>query len=288
MDFGQIGTAYDFIGIHFDHFKKTASLASKTMLKLPKQIPSTMTAREFEGMVGRFIFGAGVHQLPLINFWWCLKFAKRIFNKLNRGLLNPNDNVEIPHCVRGGFGLWLKHLRVPHVVNFSNNKQKSATLFTDATLNGWGAVYISDNNEISVVGGKFAVSKYDHLINNNNINANEAAALDLALNALREKINGLDHINIFVDNTSVISSVCKGNTQSEDLVAPIKNILSQLIDKKIQFKVNYVNTKINPADEISRGKTFDINKIEIVSKTNELAQTIRKGRKGGKAFISQT
>ena len=257
-------TGYDFIGVRFDHDTNSVALAKKTYNKLPRELPASIRADDLEGLIGRLVFASAVQQQPLVNKWWTLKWARRFFNQLNRGIISSSDEIPLTSsAAHKSLSVWLAEARRTHVVVRRNESQRSATLFTDATLDGWGGVLIDDNNEIFVSGGRFPATRVNYV---GNIAPHEAWAIDLALNAFAERIAGLAQLNLFVDNTSVQHGVQRGQVNAESLVAPVRSILCRVITQRISLYVDYVNTKINPADAISRGQRLDVNKVELATK----------------------
>ena len=142
LNIDEISDRYVFIGVLFDHRAKTVRVADKTLDKLPTIVPSSMTAREIEMLVSRLLFVAGVRQTPLVNHWWCLKWARRVMNALNTGRMSCDTIVQIPASAHKSLVEWKAQAHVPHSVVTANAKIKKATLFTDATLVGWGGVIV--------------------------------------------------------------------------------------------------------------------------------------------------
>jgi hypothetical protein len=272
---------YEFIGIAFDHAAHTVRLANKTAKKLPEgHVPAEMRADDIEGLVGRLIFASAVLQRPLINRWWTLKWARRIFNRLNRGLLLPTAAVSIPEAARAALDHWVVEAKTQHKVVRRNNSTRSAPLFTDATLEGWGGVLINDNNEVFVAGGRFPPTRINY---GSNIAPHEAAAVDLSLQHFADAIRGIAKLNLFVNNTSVQYGIARGQVRAESLVAPVRSIVARVIDSRVSLLVDYVNTKINPADAISRGERLDVEKVQLAMKASQ--QNERKGAVVGR-FVS--
>ena len=273
MNIEKPSRAYDFIGVRFDHSIRSVSLAKKTLNKLPRELPQSIRADDLEGLIGRLVFASAVQQQPLINKWWTLKWARRFFNQLNRGIISGVDEIPLTSsAAHKSLSVWLAEARHQHVVVIRNASQRSATLFTDATLEGWGGVLIDDNNEIFVSGGKFPATRGNYV---GNIAPHEAWAIDLSLNAFAQQISGLAQLNLFVDNTSVQHGVARGQVNAESLVTPVRSILCKIISNRISLLVDYVNTKINPADAISRGQRLDVAKVQLAMK--EIFKTERKG-----------
>lgn len=256
---------YDFIGVNFDHSKQSVCLASKTSKKILQNVPGKIRADDLEGLVGRLIFASAVLQRPLINRWWTLKWARRVFNQLNRGLKTAASIIDVNDSVRRALNQWINEARSSHNVVRRNSSKRRATLFTDATLEGWGAVLITQENEVFVAGGRFPATHPEY---GNNIAPHEAWAVDLALNAFSEHVKVLAELDLFVDNTSVKHGIARAQVKAESLVNPVRNIISKIIDNRISLFVDYVNTKMNPADSISRGERLEVHKVQLAMKAN--------------------
>jgi len=251
LEIEAISAEYDFLGATWNHNNKTVQLAKKTLQKLPSSIPSSMNAHDLEGVIGRLIFAAQIQQDPLVNHYWLLKWARRFFNGMNSGRISPDQEISIPPSAASSLSKWLEGAKKPHRIRFSNNSTNTATLFTDASLFGWGAVLILADGSIHIAGGKF--TSKDH---NNNINIAESIALEKSLFSFSSLISSLSlsRLDIFVDNTSVEYNVRRGMPRADDLAAYVKNIWNKIFSLNISVTLNRVPTKMNPADAISRGK----------------------------------
>ena len=259
LDIEGISSEYDFLGATWNHINKTVELAKKNRLKLPDVLPSKMTARELEGLIGRLIFVAQIMQDPLVNHYWLLKWARRFLNGLNTGRITPEQEISIPLSAAASLSRWLDAAKRPHKVRFANPGNKRATLFTDASLGGWGAVLVFADGSIHIAGGK--LTEKDH---NGNINVAESIALQNALTSFSKIISSLSisTLDILVDNTSVEHNVRRGMPRADDLASFVKNIWSQIFSLNITVTVNRVSTHMNPADSISRGRTLEFFKLQ--------------------------
>jgi hypothetical protein len=276
---------YEFVGVRFNHEKKTVRVADKTLNKLPSSIPASLKARDIETLVGRLIFVAGVRQEPLVNNWWCLKWARRVMNGLNSGRLQPEDTVNIQPSARHTLQHWLARSRDMHKVVVAK-QGPSVTLFTDATPSGYGAVLVTDDNRVYATGGRF--KEYQQ---KGSIATQEAFAICNAFHDFADKLRKVGRINLFVDNTSVQAVAAVGNPKAPDLVEPVKELWQFVIKTKVQLLVSYISTKTNPADEISRGRPVDVDKIELATRqSKEEIQTKQNKRQGKKErrFVGTT
>jgi hypothetical protein len=145
---------YDFVGIHFDHRKHTVRLADKTALKIPQSIPTGTTVAELQTLLGRLLFGAGVTRTPLAEFYFALKAIRRHFNNCNNGLVTLHEPVQLTQ----GCAAKLQQLRASVLSTVKIRRVSpgfSLKLFTDASLEGWGAVLITDRGRVLVTGEKW-------------------------------------------------------------------------------------------------------------------------------------
>lgn len=272
LDIEAITHEYEFLGATWNHKNGTVVAAKKTLEKLPERIPEEMSAGALEQLIGRLIFVAQITQQPLIRHYWLMKWSRRFFNKLNNGTMQPEDTVKIPSSARFSLIQWLHISKKPHKVRFSNITTKSGTLFTDASLKGWGGILVLNDGSIHLVGGKFSAA--DH---NNNINKAEAMALLFALKAFRNILSTLNRVDVFVDNSSVEATVRRGMAKSEDLAEQVKNIWEEVINSNVGMTVDRVATDLNPADSISRGQVMDLKKLERAIGFTKSRSTERKG-----------
>ena len=150
------------------------------------------------------------------------------------------------------------------------------TLFTDASLKGWGAVLITANAEVHVAGGPWR-AKYTP----GDISALEAQAVTSALNAFAELLAEAKepHLTIAVDNTSVVAAVRRGVARSLKVNEGIKPALEKLRLLGKAVEIRYIATRSNPADGKSRGSdTVD------ESLTREAVQNVRGGGGGRREY----
>jgi hypothetical protein len=276
MQCEQVATAYDFIGIAFDHEARTVRIADKTLRKLPPFIPSTMVARDLEGLIGRLIFSAAVRQEPLVNSWWTLKWARRVFNQLNRGTTKPSDIVTLNDSQQRGLQYWLSHAAQPHVVK-RQLQGHEATLFTDATLGGWGAVLIFDNDRMIIAGNHFTGPQAD-----GDISRKEAWAVVNALDAFAAALSAVNRLNVFVDNTAVEAALRRGMPRADSLVDPIREAWLRVCGSDMSLFVARVSSEANPADEISRGARINISKVANGKNMNTNKQTNQRNGAGSR------
>lgn len=234
---------YTFIGVNFDHESKRV-LPSPTILNKLSPVSSIIPFRDLEQLVGRLIFCASVTRIPLVRFYFSLKWIRRIFNRANRGDLDIESTITIPPSIVHSLNTFIKAVSSPLYI--SSPPRIHITLFTDASKDGWGAVLVDDINKIRVIGSRWKTNdKVKH------INELEGEAVFKALSTFDLREHFGKQINIYVDNTSIQSSLTKGNTHSDSL-APVVHKCTSFLRYFSKVKVGYIGSKDNPADYASR------------------------------------
>ncbi|KAH9598804.1 hypothetical protein LSM04_001780 [Trypanosoma melophagium] len=199
---------YEFMEVLFNHETQTISVGQNLIVKL-KETPSlrTSTLEDMEDTVSRIMYASGVRGESLFPYYYFffLKLVRQRLSSLNHGDLSLRDPSNLPlHALKVGEE-WLKHLLENKPVYPPKNLPTSATLVTDASMHGWGALLFKDTGEVLATGGKW--EKAPHLISQG-----EARAVHLALRTFEAHL--VDSLHICVDNTTVLNIMKKGNTHS--------------------------------------------------------------------------
>ena len=262
--------AAEFIGVNFDFAAHTVRVAPKTLGKLPPKIPAKLTAGDLEQLVGRLIFAAAVSGTPLGHFYFALKTTRRVFNHLNRGKLTTSTVVTLDSTTR-----WLLHdlLHKCTATRTIGTHKAAATgdwrLFSDASVDGWGAVLLAPNGQVFSSGGKWAAKK-----SSKEIAQLEATAVIRALASFEEKLRGATRLQLVVDNTSVQHGVKRGNARAEDLAPLVADIVAAVATLGCPATVAYVKSLDNPADLPSRA-TGTHQKIADMARKAPIAEEFR-------------
>lgn len=273
-------TQYTFLGVVFDHTRHAVRVADKTLDKLPRDLGNSIRVDELESLIGRVIHCSAVRQEPLVNHLWIIKWVRRVLNKLNRGQLKLDSIVAITDSALQQLRRWIESSREWHEVRRANRSGKSNTLYTDATLESWGAVLITDNARIFATGGHF-----DKDQKHGDIGRKEAFAVFNAITAFRDLLRGSSRLNLFVDNTSVVAGVGRGQVRAESLQEPVAAIWREIMAERVALFVDYVSTHINPADAISRGQTITVEEAKVKHGEAERQQNKHATRKKAGAFV---
>ena len=186
-----------------------------------------------------------------------MKWFRRRANAYARGLADLSEQLILPSSVRRVFQRWMndahRTVRVPH----GGFGKHEAVLFTDASLQGWGAILVFAGGEIHVAGGKWA-----HAYDSGDINMLEAKAATAALTAFDDVLRDgvadgvVDTLRVVVDNTSVQSSAKRGAARSELLNLAMVPLLRGVRGLQIAVSFEYIATKMNPSDDVSRGRPW--------------------------------
>eukprot|EP00754_Rhynchopus_humris_P030273 Rhum_TRINITY_DN15265_c2_g3::Rhum_TRINITY_DN15265_c2_g3_i3::g.146583::m.146583 len=161
--------------------------------------------------------------------------------------MTPAQEVVVPPSVREELESWREAVAVVRDVSVLTTR-RSATVFVDASLQGWGGVIVdNDTTALTIVGGGWPREQRGW-----HINEYEAKALALTVKDVPQRFAG-GTVDVYVDNTSVRGVArkrqCVRNRRLNDAVM---TALARLKDLRVRFSIGYVNTKVNPADHPSR------------------------------------
>ena len=236
----------EFIGVNFDFAAHTVRVAKKTLGKLPQRIPDKLPAGDLEQLVGRLIFAAAVSGTPLGSYFFALKTTRRVFNHLNRGKLETSSVVSLDRTSRHQLQQLLERCTATRKI--ANDHATGAwRLYSDASVDGWGAVLLAPNGQVFSCGGKWAAIK-----SSKEIAQLEATAVIRALASFQDKLRGAARLQLVVDNTSVQHGVKRGNARAPDLAPLVANIVDVVSTLGCPTTVAYVKSQDNPADIPSR------------------------------------
>jgi hypothetical protein len=248
-------TEYVFIGVTWDHVNHRVRVGPKTLSKLTNIRSCFWTAREFEQLIGRVSFASDVTQTPRAEFYFLLKWAKRLCNALNVGDKHPDDLVMLPLSLHNPLREWIRQSTRWHQPRVAPAGARPV-LFTDATLVGYGAILVLPSGQTHVTGSRFPPNAREE------IGTCEALAVLYALEdfakILRDYPSGID---LRLDNTSVEAGLQRGSPRAAHIAQVVADILRTSLRWNVPLFPSRVGTKENPADETSRGKQLDIEKL---------------------------
>jgi hypothetical protein len=305
----KVEDKYDFIGIHFDHNIHRVTVAEKTLKKLPHQYNSKkqVTVTQLEKDISRLFFCSGVLRIIPAHFYYSIKWVNRQIAKLNKE--GDDFAVTLPPSVVTALNSWLGKSKsflelLPKTTTKSsassefnknnNNSSSSASsklqtfdiLFTDASITGWGAFFITSTAEVAIIGGKWP-PEMD--ASSKTIAYLEARAVFLALTHFKQRLLKNKNVDIRIDNSSVGIGLLKGKAKdSPQLNEDLKPSLDWLVSHDLCYSIKHVDTKENWADGPSRGsvdqKLLRLTRTEV-STINENRGSL--GRQAANAFVHQ-
>lgn len=251
-DDSMSGTTYVFNGVAFDHDKHTVAVGPKLLDHLRSVQLDIISAEDLESVTARLIHASSILNIPLPQFYWVLKFVRRILSKLNRGIIDVTERVVPPPAVLTALKRWMTSVLQNEPVQPRLTAQTATndiTLFTDASKDGWGAFFIDKKGEIFLAGAPWA-PKYHY-----EVNAAEMHAVSKALTTFANLTPVGTHVHLFVDNTSTEICTRKGHSKSEGVSTHLLEVIKSCKEQGIMITPNHVATGDNPADPVSRGVT---------------------------------
>eukprot|EP00796_Vickermania_ingenoplastis_P005919 gene5919-gene4333 len=198
-----------------------------------------------EAVVSRMLFAAAILGIPLFHFYFFFKIVRRRLSSLNRGRLQAKDPANL-NGVALGYGqrlLSLLQANVPRKVP-DTTLPASATLITDASLDGWVAILHLSSGNIFITGARWSSTPFL-------IMQAESRAVALALRSFASLIP--TRLTILVDNTSLLGAARKGHTKSRALAVELEGVQALLQELGTTASYGYVRSENNTADAPSRG-----------------------------------
>lgn len=237
-----------FIGVEFDFAKKTVDWSSKTAIKIHNIVfKERMTAAEIETAASRLMYASSIRKVRIANYYWAFKFVRRMLSNIGQAKFMRRDTVVIPRSALHHFKNWQHDLLSASAQLVERDVPASYTMWSDASMDGWGAVVIDERTQqVHVTGARW--SEHMKVLH---INILEAVAVRYGLAAfpfLRSNV-----VSPLIDNTSVIGAITKGASPSLSLNRELL-LLNRLLDStKIRLRrPQYVESSRNPADFWSR------------------------------------
>ncbi|PWV11843.1 putative target of rapamycin (TOR) kinase 1 [Trypanosoma cruzi] len=130
-------------GAQFDHTRRTVSLSDKFVRSVcAMSALSSSTIAEMEVMASRFLYAAAILGTHLCDCHFFIKAVRRRLSAINRGIVQETSPANLPPSAVG-LGERLRQI-------IENNRNRiikptekaSVAIITDASLRGWGAVFI--------------------------------------------------------------------------------------------------------------------------------------------------
>ncbi|KAF8277638.1 putative target of rapamycin (TOR) kinase 1 [Trypanosoma cruzi] len=108
-----------------------------------------------EAMASRFLYATAILCTRLCDYYFFIKAAQRRLSALNRGIVLETSPANLPPSAVG-LGERLRHIIGKNRKrNIKPTEKASAAIITDASLHGWGAVFIPDFGDVKIAGGKW-------------------------------------------------------------------------------------------------------------------------------------
>ena len=239
-----------FLGAVLDHVAGAASCTTESILKLQRSAKSVLDQKncclgELREFVSRLCWASRILRIPLANFYGALKFIRRRF------VDDKNDAIiSVWESAKPVFREWLSVIEANKpAFHPGYTDQVEFTMFTDASLSGFGAVLVSDKGDVQTFSGRWA-----DLAVSGDINYLEMRALTLAARHWPH-LSKSRSLQIVMDNSSCLSTLKKGSAYSFNLNKALREALGAL-PSAVPITIAYISSSLNPADALSRGFRF--------------------------------
>ena len=248
----KVHTRGPFLGVNYDYQRKLSSLTDRTVTKLAEARKTMSAEPSMEDLFSAFgilFFASQVLAYSLKDEYHAFKYYRRRAAQHAKGEhFGRDDPAAVWPSVRQGIDEWFKRL-LKNVPARRTDRNNTATLFTDASLTGAGAVLFTADGRVitfaAVWNAKERTRRIEEL---------EARAVTLAARHFHEELRGR-HVDLWVDNTSVIGAMKKGYSKSYYLNRHVAVALRAI---GRHFTVRYVPSKYNFADGPSRCPTASL------------------------------
>lgn len=241
-------TCYDFLGVRCNHDTKTVSLTQRALEKLAhidnvlQSKYEFLTMRDVDSIIGFLVFASTVLGFKLGLVYHIFKFHRR----RSRAKLSDHDGARPWPGIRQQWLRWVKSLRsnsprsiIPRI------RKRTHTLFTDASLSGWGAYLITDDGEVRIIADSWQQGVTRH------INILEIWAVRNALTKFADTLKGCK-VQLFIDNTTALTAVEKQRSRCFILNQVALDIQDIAVQFDLDITVEYVPSADNLADAPSR------------------------------------
>ena len=242
---------YEFLGVDFDHGTTCVRPSGRLLGKISSVDLGAVTAGDIECLGGRLLHASAIAGVSPGEHWFSIKYIRRVINSLNKGFRQGSDAVVVPPSVVRDLKVWCAKVEASRSM-CEQRCTGACTLFVDASLSGWGGVYVEDDTgRVSVDGAAWsAEEKKLH------INVLESYALE---KSVFKFVKSKAFVKIFVDNTTVKGVVRKGLCVKDHLLNDaVVRTLTRLKELCCSFSVKWVKSECNPADLPSRVRPEDI------------------------------
>eukprot|EP01060_Flectonema_neradi_P016559 TRINITY_DN2318_c0_g1_i14.p1 TRINITY_DN2318_c0_g1~~TRINITY_DN2318_c0_g1_i14.p1 ORF type:complete len:477 (+),score=49.94 TRINITY_DN2318_c0_g1_i14:979-2409(+) len=241
---------HTFIGVYFDHKNKTVSPSKRLLEKISCFDATKATISDTESQLGRLLHAGSIAKVPAGNYWFAMKFIRRLTNFVNRGVKKVSDFASIPPSVILQLSNWAKAISKERIYT-EEKPPGDVDVFVDASKKGWGSVIYEENGKIEVMGEMWSDTEKPLHINILEARAWEMTVKRIPKRFLKEGI----HLKFHIDNTTVIGVGEKGHcSKSLTLNDCVMRALNFLKESGVSFSLSYVKSSENVADIPSRLK----------------------------------
>ncbi|KAF8297060.1 putative target of rapamycin (TOR) kinase 1 [Trypanosoma cruzi] len=209
---------------------------------------NSLIIAEMEVVASRFLYAAAILGTRLCAYYFFIKAVQRRLSAVNQGIVLETSPANLPLSAIG-LGERLRHINEDNRKWSINPTEKASAAVTDASLQGWGAVFIPDSGDVIIAGVKWERKPFP-------IMQVEARAVRLALSVFSAILPSTT--DVWVDNTSLQGAASKGSSKSHTMTWELQRIHEFLGSRGIQASFAYVRSAENPADGILRGRVFTL------------------------------
>jgi ribonuclease HI len=243
-------TKGEFCGVAFCHDTRTVGLTEKHRRKLESWGTTCLLQADFKTVLklfGHLIFASRVMDYKLCEVYHALKWLRRRCRQFTEGQLKLDEPAKLWPCLVPVLQKWRSDLLVAKPRHVRPLVEEAATLFTDASLAGWGALFVHKDRVIPLFG---QWKPWQCLLQ---INELELMAVHEALAKLNELgIRNID-VDLFVDNTTCLGGLKRGHSSSYWINQKVRQVQQLLQSSSIRLQsMSYVASAANPADVWSR------------------------------------
>jgi hypothetical protein len=260
---------YTFLGVAYDHDKKTVSVAEKTITKLRLAAPTVnkgyVTRGAILSLFGMSVWASTVLCIPRAHLYYVYKFMRR------KSSGHLDDQLKIWPSIVHTWTVWIENLLLnsPSVWRDLSTEKNVYTIVTDSSMSGWGAQCY---DSIGSVPERFVGARWDDAckedferrtashnqsahgpwgrMDERHINMKELCTVRKAIEHLQ--INDCA-IDLYMDSTSALGVMRRMDSPRYLYNREIVRLLHALSSKRIVVRTTtYVNTLFNTADGISR------------------------------------
>ena len=263
-----VHTQGPFCGMFCDYEVKSVCLLPKILRKIERwrshlASEKPLCAGDIAEMFGVLFYSSSVLRCNLATFYFAIKAYRRVCSRLSKGTVLESEEVSFSSRSRTDVIEWLDSLaeNIPSRPAPKHLAPKY-TLYSDASLAGWGAVLIRESDQHVFSTG----AKWPDTLHGKHINTLEAIAALEGLSFFAHLIRG-SSVELRIDNTSCAFAIRKGYARALYL----NSIVAMLTDLAAMHNifvssVKYVRSAANVADAISRGYTIDEVAVQLTHK----------------------